>query len=401
MAATSVARLQRLVPPAGLVALVAVVWLLAGGRAGQAVEVLDVPPEDHVEARLLTDGTPVWVTSDGVAVTVLEALTPSRGVVGGITGWCALGGRFVDPHLGVSFGPDGARYAGIVPGRMHRDQDLRVGLTPRPVLLTDDVHPGAPLRVLSAAAPADGAIRPPLGSVRGLGPPAACRLPLDRERRLDATVGTGLSGHGHLASRLDPGRGGWQIADGWIEVQPDGSTRWCEGPMAPPPDDTADFCDDRRGVPVHLPLGEGEAGGVVTAIGAPLAVRVTNGAVTDVAVLPSSSWHGSSLSGTRRHVLTLTGIDVDGGRLVVRHQRDLPCIGPAPRGLGSPVGSDVVYVGPDPVLRVGGDGIADLAGAAERTGLADPTGRPDPGDLRDVEVVVDDVTCRALSVTTG
>ncbi len=369
-----------------LLAVVGVVGLVLLLRSPSTpVQVIEVPDRGEVVARTLPDGTPVWVVAatDG-DVRVVEALTPSTGPIGGIVGWCAAGQRYVDPILGVSFAPDGTRYNGVIPGRLGRADDPRTGLRLLRFEAGGGARAGDPLRIGDAREPSREVRDAPIRGELGNGPPLGCRLP-DPD---DPETGGGLSGllhHGGLADDFDATREGWQLVRAYVQVEPDGRTRLCEqrdGGFAPE-------CADVAGARVDLGLREEAPGTVTTRVGTPLAVRVENGTIVGVAVLPTSAWIGSSLRRTETEQLTLIGWDEVERRVLVRPSPDRsvpPCVSPAPPRLSG--GNDEAFV---VYLSEG----ADVFGSDQFFGaFSTDSARV----ALEVDVVIDRVTCRALAV---
>ncbi len=366
--------------------------LLGVVRVGR-VQVVAIPPQDHVEPQLLDDGTPVWVRTTGEDLVVLDALTPGAGPVGSTVGWCGTGDRWVDPHLGLTFAPDGARYSGIVPGRL-QGQGGPEGLVQRPATPAGTARAGDPAQVGDPTPGPAATVDPPLGGERGHGPPPECRL---AQRRLDPVADpdgpdtaalTGLADHALWTSPLDRDREGWQVADGWLQLGPGAAARWCAGP---PTARTASACADDADVDVALGLDPADVGPVVTVIGGPLLVRLDGGRIVAAAVLPSSTWAGSSLGGTRTVGLALLGRDRTGSRLLVRPTEADRCLSPAPLMAGAPEGTQAVYIDADTEVRL-----------ARTTTLEGLTGlgmdAPEAVEGIAVDVVLDTVTCRALAI---
>lgn len=365
------------------------VVVLAVGGGGEVV-VLEAPAVGVVEPVLLAGGPPAWAWTSGAGtVEVVEALTPATGPIGGVVGWCADGARFVDAHLGVSFAADGSRYVGHTRGRVPADATAtglaRYGVE---VARGDGSRPDL-VRILDRSPGRTGAVAPPTGTGAALGTPQGCRLP---DRRLDGRDPSSLIGvrdHADLAGPLDAGVDGWQIADGWVRIGPDGGARWCTGSV-----DRDRPCPAVDGVTVDLGVSPDEAGGAITGVGDPLAVRLHAGRVVAAAVLPSSTWVGSSLRGATAHRVRLLGMDPTGSRLLVARMQDADgggdgdnCISPAPSMSPAPAGTAAVYVDLDTRFAVGEAATADeLARIGEAPAVV-------------VDVTVDAVTCRALLIT--
>ncbi|MGI9015630.1 MAG: hypothetical protein ACR2HR_00750 [Euzebya sp.] len=370
------------------VALLVIGWMVRSTDS-TAVVVVEAPPQDHVVPRLLTDGTPVWISTSPLGdVQILEAFAPGGGPIGGLVGWCESGLRFVDPQLGLTFGPDGRRYGGFVPGRLNPRTNVPVGLTPRRTQVEGRFRAGAPIRVLQAEDPWLGTQDPPLMGELAHGPPEACRL-ADRQGDLPETpaLPPGLTDHAFLATDIDATTDGWQVARGWLQIHPDAGISWCPGPLR---DRSATACDgdgDGIGVPVDLDLAVDELGAVVTNIGDPLAVRLSDGQIVQAAVLPSSTWAGSSLQGSRTVRLQLLGPDPTGNRVLVTAATGVPCVSPAPQMTGAPEGTRVVYIDTDTRM--------DVRGTSEVEDLAELN---PPADGFAVDVVLDAITCRALAI---
>ncbi|HUG86467.1 MAG TPA: hypothetical protein VMM13_18010 [Euzebya sp.] len=357
--------------------VIAVLVVAMAGRTD--VVVILAPTGDEPEALLLDDGTPAWASSRNGEVVLLAALTPTDGVIGGLVGWCADGRRFLDPHLGMSFTSDGGRYVGGVPGRLPPANRVG-GLARFQVEVYDQAGHRDLVRVHEVSAHVAEAVRPGLSGEMSHGPPVTCRLPDRRLVGRDPSSLDAMADHAHLAGPLDLGRLGWHIADGWMRIGPDGETRWCQGRV-----DRDASCD---AVPSDLALQpSASTAPVVTGLGDPLAVRVADGRIVGVAVLPSSTWVGSSLRGTRSHHVRQLGRDPSGSRLVLVGGVDEPCAGPAPAMSQAPAGAQVIYIDLDTVV--------DLPWAAS------PAALPLIGEAPVAEVVIaiDAVTCRALSIT--
>lgn len=366
------------------VILIGVGWLVFGGDDAPVV-VVQVPAPGQVVVDQLLDGTPVWVsqTEDG-QVTVLEALTPPAGPIRGMVGWCAQGQRFVDPHMGLTFGPEGSRYNGFVPGRAARN-DQAVGLTPRTIQIAGEAEPGDPVLVAEPIEPSIETVDPPLRGELAHGPPAACRRPDRRVGGTDPASLTGLTDHSRRRRPLGTGTWGWQIADGWLQFQPSGNARWCEGALT---DRVDTACVDGSAVEVTLTVPPDAAASIVTVIGDPLAVRVdAEGRVVEAAVLPTSTWAGSSLQPSATYRLDYLAPDAGSSRLLVRSAEPRRCVSAAPAILGVSPDTSVVYIDIDTRLNVRG---ATTVDALRSLGV--------PADGLAVDVVVDGITCRALAV---
>lgn len=358
-------------------------WLVGAGSPGR-VSVVEVPPADHVVPDQLEDGTPVWITRDGDRITVLEAVTPVDSPISGLVGWCGPGVRFHDPHTGLSFGPDGERYSGVVPARAAPGGEVR-GLTSHSVQVGGDADVGDPVAVGDPVPAPVGTVDPPRRGELVHGPPRSCRAP---DRRVGATPNpealAGLADHSSLAQPLDPGRDGWQIAEGWLRIEADGGAGWCEGALTARGDTP---CTPRPDVDVAIPVPPESAAAVTTVVGDPLAVEVDGGRIVAAAALPTSTWAGSSLQPAMTYRLAYLASDATNSRLLVHGPEPRRCVSSAPAVLGVSPDTSVVYIDVD--TRVDVRSVSTVAGLR---GLAVPTGG------LGVEVVVDGVTCRTLAV---
>jgi hypothetical protein len=360
-------------------------------------DVLSIPPEATVVADRLGNGTPVFVVHspggpDGAPlVDVIQAFTTEvDGPVTELVGWCGRAQLFVAGHHGPLYDVRGRRLASAVSGRLPAAVTLqgRTALDDlihrRSSAIADRLAEGQPLRVdgIQPLQPWQGPDRPPPGNRV---PPDACRLPAPVGASDEPAAAPRVIHHGFLAGRLDPGAAGWQITDGWLHVSADGTASWCDD------EPVGTTCEaPRPDVVVDLGLTAADVG-ADTVLGGPLAVRMGDGAVQRVAVLPTSTWVGSSLRGTRTHGGVLTGAPA-----ADRPELRLLAVGyddGCPRTWVSTTsaGGRVTRVPLDPAVHVDVDGVTDPEALVD--------GVRDVGVDVAVEVVVDAVTCRALAVT--
>lgn len=367
-----------------VVILVAVGWLLRDGDDAPVV-VVQVPSPGEVLDEQLDDGTPVWVSQDQDGqVAVLEALTPSTGPIGGMVGWCEDGQRFVDPHMGLTFGPNGSRYNGLVPGRASPHAPT-VGLTPRTIQVAGQAQPGDPVLVAQPVPPSTDKVDPPLRGELAHGPPASCRRPERRIGGTDTASLTGLRDHARRRQPLDISVPGWQIGDGWLQFGPSGNAQWCEGSLTNRGNST---CTGGDVIDVTVRVPTDAAASITTVIGDPLAVQVDEeGRIVKAAVLPTSTWAGSSLQPSATYRLDYLAPDVGSSRLLVHSADGKRCVSAAPAILGMSPDTSVIYIDVDTRLDIrGATTVDDLRRVGvPATGLA-------------VDVVVDGITCRALAV---
>ena len=107
--------------------------------------------------------------------------------------------------------------------------------------------------------------------------------------------------HSFQATLLRLPRDAWHITDGRLVVGRDGTTTWCrQDPATIPP-----TCPDEAPVPIDVMISPADTGGGWAVIGGPLAARVSERRVVELAVLPRSTWRGSSLRGATRHEAVL------------------------------------------------------------------------------------------------
>lgn len=308
-------------PRARVVIAVLVVLVLvavaARGTDGAAVEeVLSIPPAGTVRPDVLGNGTPVFVVhtvpleGGEPVVDVIQAFTPEvEGPITELVGWCAPSQQFVAAHHGPLYDYRGRRTPSATVGRLPFEvvsQDLTAldDLIHRTSQVIDGrVAEDEPVRIggVQQLQPWQDAARPVL---RGTVPPDACRLGAEDGRVVD---------HGFLRGRLTADRGGWQVADGWLVVAPDGSASWCdEEPVVGGAGPAASCGAPRDDVAIGFAFDPADVGSTPVVIGGPLAARLSGGVVQRVAVLPSSAWRGSSLQG----VEVVEGrIHPDGARL--------------------------------------------------------------------------------------
>lgn len=277
---------------AAAVAIVIVRLLLPG----EGADVIALPPEDSVEAAVLADGTPVWVVRGaGEDLRVIQALAPETvSGVGELVAWCSAGDRFVAGHHGRSFAPDGRRYTGASPSGLPTDHDVAPAdlITHGWTVVEGETEAGDPLRV-GRADPVnhpDELLRPALrGALDGLGPPAGCR----KDPVVDTPIPSGPAplDHTGFLTALDRHRDGWQIVEGHVLVQPDGAAVWCrDTPTGSPPG-----CRPDTSVVMDLGVDERDTGGVSTMLDGPLAVRLADGTIVQVAVMYGARWRGGPL----------------------------------------------------------------------------------------------------------
>lgn len=384
---------------AAAVVLLLVVLAARGTGGGPAEEVLSLPATGSVRPELLANGTPVFVVhtapvevGNAPTVDVMQAFTTELAdPVTELVGWCAASQQMVAGHHGPLYDFRGRRMPAAVDGRLPAGV-VRADLT----ALDDLVHrasapiqgriaEGEPLQVggTQPLQPWQVQQRPKLDPVV---PPEACRVGAADNPVVD---------HGFLAGTVDPGQTGWQITDGWLAVGPDGRASWCDvEPVVEALDGTwGTRCEEPR---ADLSIGFGydpaDVGLVPAVLGGPLAARLRDGVVQRVAVLAGSAWRGSSLQGTQRYIGGFVDLDVDRGVASVRGLAggggEL-CLSALPGPLtNQAVGTNVAVTG-DTVLLV--DGVADPRTIAD----APPAG----SDGARVEVVLDAVTCDALSIT--
>jgi hypothetical protein len=404
-------RRRRLVTAAVVAAVL--VGLVASARSADRAtvdEVLEVPDLDTVRADRLSTGTPVFAVATrvadggGPALDVIQAFVPEvEGPVTALVGWCEAAGVFVDPHHGPVYDVRGRRLPTTLFGRSRQDGRRLTALDDL-IHRTSEALPGQGDRAgvarvggVQRLQPWQLRDRPDLSPVT---PPRRCRVPDAPPAAPAAGSPTGseaaapqVTDHAFLAARVDPERGGWQITDGWLVVQPDGRARWCDEAPGPLPD--ARCGEPREDVPVGFSFAPAEVGGAGAVLGGPLAVRFADGAVARVAVLPRSTWVGSSLRGT----------EVLEGDLVRSWTVEEPTVGvrdlegtgrcPAtyPGGLvdGVPVARVPVTAATVVDLRDGAGADAAALGGLDQLAL-------DRG-VR-VEVEVDGTTCEALVLRT-
>ena len=388
------------------VALAVVIGLALAGRFLFAVDaptdVVTLPDAGLVRAAQLSDGTPVFLAHlDDGSAHVVEAFSPAGGgPVGALVGWCPAARQFVDPHLGAQFDPTGQRFAdAAVPGRAPAELIALPDPGPADDLTRRDFErldgrgdAEDPMRVGAPIQPDPTAPRTepltPLADGRPMAPPPVCQVepdplvevvddrPLSRTRLLD---------HSFQARLLRTPRDGWQITDGYALVAPDGAITWCRvEPEGLPP-----TCPDPAPVTVDVDVTAADTGGGWAVIGGPLAVRVADRIVVEMAALPLSTWRGSSLRGGATFDVEVVRVRLDPGKLTVTAEADdrPACAGDGP--------------GPFEVgLTV--DTLVNVAGAAdpqELEGLLVP-GPDDAGPpVLEATVTVDAVTCAALSLT--
>lgn len=385
---------------------VAVLAVLVLGRLAFAVDaptdVLELPEEGMVRAAQLDDGTPVFlVHGEDDSVHVVEAFTRRTGSpIGGLVGWCPLAEQFVDPHHGPLYDPRGQRYEVSVPGRVPTSE--LVVEDPRPdhdlVRRTFERLEGRgdnpdPLLVGEALSEEELARNPlpRLSGNRSLGPPESCRT---SRKPLDPGTGTQtvlprnrILDHSFQATTIRLPRDRWQIADGYVMVDAQARTTWCRvAPEGSPPS-----CPDEGPVPLDLGLSPEDLGGGWAVIGGPVAARVSDGVVVEIAVLPRSAWRGSSLRGGHTYRARLLDIDVRRNAIVLDGLEGTEpgrCLGTE----SAPSGSEDEVA----VQFVDADTLFDVDGQTDPLVLAD---LPRERLQVQVEVVADLVTCRALSVT--
>ena len=379
-------------------AIVVVVVLLAGRFlfvADTATDVMQLPDAGLVRAALLDDGTPVYLShlADDT-VHVVEAFTPeASGPIGGLVGWCPAAEQFVDPHHGSLYDPRGQRYSVSVPGRVPPDELYDPDTQPAGDLVRREFErlegrgdAEDPVLVGGAVSAEELARQelPDLSGERSTGPPASCRVPdnplvpreangiMTRNRLLD---------HAFLATTLSLPRDRWQITDGWVLIQPDGHVSWCRvEPTGQEP-----VCPDPAPVPLAVEVTPEQTGGSWTVIGGPLAARVADGTVVELAVLPRTVWRGSSLQGTLRYTGRLGPLLPERGQLQVELDAEAPatCVGSVELD-----GEEVATQFADADTRW------DVAGITDPLTLAGTEFEVAP----EVEVLVDRGTCRALQV---
>ena len=400
-------------PPAGpaesagrrwpvLLAVVVGVGLL--GRLLFAVDaptdVLLLPEAGTVRAAKLDDGTPVFAShlADDT-VHVVEAFGTVDGPIGSIVGWCPSARQFVDPHLGALYDPAGLRYPGAIDGRAPTDLAALEDPTADDDLTRrefdriegrgdaeDPIRIGEPV----AAGAERGTPSSPLAGGQPLGTPSSCRVepePLVPPVDTPPPASNRMLDHSFQAVLLRLPRDGWHITDGWLVVDRDGSTTWCrQDPGTIPP-----VCPDVAPVPIDVAISPADTGGGWAVIGGPLAARVSERRVVELAVLPRSTWRGSSLRGATTHEVVLRHVWDRRGELEVALPEDvesLPaCMEPRIGADGGPL-LGRVEIAADTQFEV--DGETDPLVLA--TSPAD-----DPMDVP-VELLLDDVTCRALLV---
>ncbi|HUG86468.1 MAG TPA: hypothetical protein VMM13_18015 [Euzebya sp.] len=387
------------------VAVLVIVVLAARTTDDAAVtDVLAIPEPGSVRADRLDNGTPVFTvqapstTPDGaMTIDVIQAFTTEvEGPITGLVGWCAAAQQFTQPHLGPLYDVRGRRLPSSTEGRvpaaqLFDDHTALDDLVQREVTRIDGRDQAEdPIIVGGIQLLQDFQVaqRPAMSPAV---PPTRCRLPdqpfvdgadgpSEPSAGTDASSGARrprLLDHGFLAGPVDPGATGWQITTGWLLVQPDGQTIWCDEP----PDRDGNKCPrPRADIAVGFSFDARQTGGIATVIGSPLAVRLHDGVVRRAAVLPASTWHGSSLRGTevlRGVGLALEEVGTQGTerRLALAGARYAQeeggaCLRRWP--VRSPGGTVNLPVTADTILR----------------GLADRQ-----------EVVVDAVTCRALLVS--
>lgn len=375
--------------------LAAVVVAARSAERATVTDVVTIPDQRTVRADRLGNGTPVFVVHTTAeppagepAIDVIQAFTTEvEGPVTGLVGWCAASGQFVDPHHGALYDFRGRRFPSSLRGR--RPQ----GATANVTALDDLVHrvakpvagrtePDDPVVVtgIQELQPWQVERRPRL---RQTVPPIHCRLPVDpvtppptvtdRRRMVD---------HSFLAAPIAADTEGWQITDGWIVISGKGQVDWCD---AEPNDASPPACPEpRQDIRLGFDISPSAAGGVSTVIGGPLAVRADQGTVRRVAVLPTSTWRGSSLRGTERYTGRYLSLHPARGVMHLKGLRPSPgghCEAAFPR---SPLEDST--------------GTAVPVSGQTRVEL-DLDGRPDGTTVRPrVEVVVDTVTCDALVV---
>ncbi len=417
---------RRLVLRLLAVAAVVGVVVVAAGTADRATvdDVLSIPRYGTVRAELLGNGTPVFVVAQPgedpegpPQVDVMQAFTTELDhPVTGLVGWCADAGQFIDAHHGPLFDVRGRRLPSSVTGR-----ELPGRLLGRHTALDDLIH-----RTVDTAEGRLAAGDPlVVGGVQGLQPwqveerpaldpdvpPAQCRLPDEPLLPDDEPAGLfrRVVDHSFYARPVDPDTTGWQVTDGWLVLRPDGTGSWCDDePVGTPPSCAA----PREDVTVDLALTGAEVGPVPVVIGGPLAVRLREGAVVRAAVLADTAWRGSSLRGTWTHTgLLVHAATTAEPTLGLRDLQPLP-------GQTAPSRS---LEGPDPIapetpercpgtwtLRATPTGTAtavpvdrwtavDLKGVTSLSGVDQLDGVG--GDGVPVRIVVDAVTCAALSIT--
>ncbi len=380
---------------------VVVVVVLALGRvlfvADTASDVMQLPDAGLVRAALLDDGTPVFLSHlPDDSVHVVEAFTPEAvGPIGGFVGWCPAAEQFVDPHHGSLYDQRGQRQTVSVPGRVPTGELLDPTSDPSGDLVRRAFERLAgrgdaedPILVQQAESE-EVLAREPLPSLAGeasTGPPASCRVPanpvIPRESNGIITRNR-LLDHAFLATTLSLPRDRWQITDGWVLIEADGTMEWCRVE----PTGHTPTCSDPGPVPLAVEVTPDQTGGSWAIIGGPIAARVADGVVVELAVLPRSTWRGSSLQGTVSWSGRMRSLDARNGQMVLEPIGDLPdtCVREGRDAEGTAVA--VQYLDAD--TRVDVEGTLDTVELAER----------DLEEAPEVDLLVDRATCRALRVT--
>lgn len=398
---------------ARLLAVVVVLALvvLAARTADDATvtDVLAIPEFETVRADRLTNGTPVFIVhtpAEGPGqppvIDVIQAFaTEVEGPVTGLVGWCAAGGQFIDPHHGSLYDNRGRRLPSSLQGRTpqtagyatHTALDDLVHRSADPIEGRSD--PGDPVVVtgIQSLQPWQVQQRPLLQSAL---PPATCRLPQSPvlpDPNADPPYRQVID-HSFLAGPIKPETDGWQITDGWLIIDVDGSGRWC---AVEPTVHASPRCPDGEGlVDVGFVVDVADVGGVAAVIGGPLAVRLQGGVVERVATMPDSTWRGSSLQGTDR--VTGSFVSLDNARaevhIVVGDQDPEPLCVDTYRSV--PLANDSATAVP-----VNGDTQFELVGSEVDLLASDRwvAARSDAARQRPAaEVIIDRTTCRALVV---
>ena len=384
-----------------LVAVVIGVGLL--GRLLFAVDapanVLLLPEAGTVRAAQLDDGTPVFAShlADDT-VHVVEAFGTVDGPIGSLVGWCPAARQFVDPHLGALYDPAGLRYSAAIDGRAPADLVALDAPTHDDDLTSREFEriegrgdAEDPLRIEEQVEPTDtrGAASSPLAGGRPLGTPTSCRVePEPLVPPLDAAppAVNRMLDHSFQATLLRLPRDGWHITDGWLVVGRDGTTTWCrQDPATIPP-----TCPDEAPVPIDVTISPADTGGGWAVIGGPLAARVSDRRVVELAVLPRSTWRGSSLRGATRHEAVLRHVWDRRGEVELELPADVQEVPSCMDGDDASRSPLVARV------EIAADTQFEVDGETDPLTLA--TSPADDPMAVPVEVLVDDVTCRALLV---
>lgn len=375
-------------------ALAAVLALPQLADVGPAPDVVVLPAVGEVAPALLDDGTPVWIRHvvpgqpqiiEAVAVDTLPEST-GGGVVG-LVAWCPRGERFVAPHHGLSYSPDGRPYAVRAAGRLPPEAQPTHRLAGRLVEgVGGDGIEGDPVRVGEAvAADAEDPVRQLAGGTPVRGTPWECLRPV-----ADASppLGARPVDHSRFVSPLNElGRDGWHLAAGALIVSADGTAFWCaDVPAGDPPS-----CAVPTDIPVDLGLSSTDTGGATAVLSGPVGLRSEGGVVVQAAALLGTTWRGSSLRGGFSYTGVWSSFTAELGLRLV----------PRPAGLAdSCVGGWRVHASssrPDGAIQaVGPDTRYDVAGVLDAASLEDTADRLVGTPL---EILVDAATCRALRIT--